>query len=199
VKERPILFSASMARAILAGRKTQTRRAVKLREFGPSDSKGYDWTFRDRRALWNDVSTERLMELCPYGQAGERLWVRETWAAAACSDGLSPKCLSPNFLREIGGAWYQADVEGLPVRTWERGRWRPSIHMPRWASRITLEVTSVSVERLQSLSMADVAAEGFAACEQFEGSLAQTWDAINGPGSWASNPWVWAISFRVLP
>ena len=82
MKERGILFSAPMVRANRAGRKTQTRRLVSLREFGPSTTSGYDWTFRDKRALWNDISPARLMEMCPYGVPGDRLWVRETWTSA---------------------------------------------------------------------------------------------------------------------
>lgn len=178
--ERPILFSGPMVRALLDGRKTQTRRLVKLRDFGPSTTVGYDWAFRDRRALWNEVSLSRLLETCPYGQLFDRLWVRETWH---CN----------HVGKDQSKVNYRADGRtGL--------LWTPSIHMPRWASRITMEVTDVSVERLQSISMADVAAEGFQACEQFEGSFSQTWDALNGKrATWASNPWVWAVSFRVLP
>lgn len=199
MSERPILFSGPMVQAILAGRKTQTRRQVKLRElreFQLSTTSGYDWRFRDRRSLWNVVSTERLMEMCPYGQAGDRLWVRET-------HGFLDPDFKPTVMTDRGHVQvtYQADhaIDPNHGDGPDRIRWRPSIHMPRWASRITLEVTSVSVERLQSLGEDDAQAEGI---EPFSGrsnvgAFQALWDSING--NWAANPWVWAISFRVLP
>jgi len=200
VKERPILMSAPMVCALIEGRKTQTRRVVALREFGPSDTLGYQWHFRDRRGLWNDISTERLLELCPYGVPGDRLWVRETWhhEDASCFD---PKCGQPTHI------FYRV-TEPYP----ESIRWRPSIFMPRWASRITLEITEVRVQRVQETSEEDARAEGvdittgridaIANCETEPKNLREVygrlWDFLNAKSgySWASDPWVWVIGFK---
>lgn len=238
MKERPILFSGPMVLAILAGKKTQTRRQVKLREFQSSTTRGYDWTFRDRRALWNDVSAERLMELCPYGQPGDRLWVRETWGYRGAmwwggkpdeikatveyqADLARMQYTRPHRVGEVG-------IEGMPrqrcgkdcdgdpggihgdeLRRYWRS-WRPSIHMPRWASRIDLEVTNVRVERLQAISAEDARAEGVekapshrvypskhaAVVSTHTAGFEALWDRING--NWAANPWVWVVSFNLV-
>ena len=164
--ERPILFSAPMVRAILAGQKTQTRRiAIHKR------------------------SIEPMTEECPYGKPGDRLWVRETHM-------------------DLGGCLlYRAD-HGSEVERAScapRQRWAPSIHMPRWASRITLEVTGVRVERLQGISDSDARAEGVdqdaalsMACTRGAARAAYSalWEQIHGPGSWDANPWVWVVEFR---
>lgn len=161
VRERPILFSAPMIRAILDGRKTQTRRAVKDDE-GPQLGKSY----------------------CRYGRPGDRLWVRETF----CSD-----VVRAPHLPQIA---YRADYDEIPAL-----RWKPSIHMPRWASRISLEITDVRVERLQHISEEDAVAEGVGgnptitpcfAAERFR----TLWESINGIGSWDANLLVWVVSFR---
>lgn len=181
MKERPILFSGPMVRAILEGRKTQTRRVCKLN--------------LHEMALWiaNQSSNNPNVKVrCPYGQPGDRLWVRE--------------------MHYIGGdnlVAYRADS----VATFDRkeffrwddewdGDWRPSIHMPRWASRILLEIVSVRVERLQDISEADALAEGMTFPEGLEhGECPKTafwalWGNINGPQSWHENPWVWVIEFQ---
>ena len=185
--ERPILFSGPMVRAILDGRKTMTRRVVKKQ---PPD--GWDracwfrapvmgWTYRPEPAdEWHTVK-------CPYGQTSDRLWVRETWC-----DGYTGTA-DPYLYRATykGGANYT---------------WKPSIHMPRKASRITLEVVGVRVERLQEISEDDAFAEGvsdkvnpneedytLSAEEVFE----KLWDSINGKKHpWDSNPWVWVVEFK---
>lgn len=194
MKERPILFSAPMVRAIMDGSKTQTRRVVKpqppehmniARHLGDGD-----WQFvNDVRMLADSASTWR----CPYGQPGDRLWVREKWAEA----------------RPLGSPWPATMYiyAACDNRTDYGGPWKPSIHMPRKASRITLEVTSVRVERLQDISGPDCWAEGIAEIREkgdehgdLRGSVTQDysalWESINGPGSWEANPWVWAIEFR---
>ena len=171
-KEHPIIFSAPMVRAILAGRKTQTRRVInrlagfgKITEFGPSDTRGYDWHFRDKRMLWNDILTPRLMECCPLGKPGNRLWVRETWApvvvaGAGCivayrADGEKPNADTARTVTlATPRAWDQAN------RYLHSGKWAPSIFMPRWACRTVRELVSVRVERLQDISEADARAEG---------------------------------------
>jgi hypothetical protein len=209
-RERPILFSAPMVRALLEGRKTQTRRPVTrlcsfgpITEFGASTTRGYDWHFRNKRMLWNDISTARLMECCPYGKPGDRLWVRETFGV-------------PPWSKEPGDVAYRADLtDDMSERAVRRlagnstAPWTPSIHMPRWASRITLEVTGVRVQRLQDISEEDARAEGVtpstAACScdgqcarRHRDAYALLWDSINGAGAWAANPWVWCVSFRRL-
>ena len=180
MKERPILFSAPMVRAILSGSKSQTRRIVKARDLEWMDV---------HQGLREPDNAER----CPHGKPGDRLWVRETWHDASSS---LHSC-----------ALYRAD--GIDLH-W--GKWTPSIHMPRWASRITLEVTGVRVETLQDIDLADALAEGISdtgalildsAGNEQGGPIAEyavLWEQINGPGSWAANPWVWCISFsRVTP
>lgn len=187
MKDRPILFSAPMVRAILEGRKTQTRRLV-----------------ADRHVMC--VGRPELAD-CPYGELGDRLWVRETWAGHESDDDISPARMPAAWDGSLASAppvWYQStetDHRG-------RGRWRPSIHMPRWASRITLRVTSVRVERLQAITPEDVVAEGVAPPMQLGAlplawarhtkiAFANLWDQLNGArASWGSNPWVWVVGFE---
>jgi hypothetical protein len=199
MKERPILFSAPMVRAILAGQKTQTRRALTPDLFISSGGAVV------RMASAGPATTGIREAHCPYWrQPGDRLWVREAWAWSG--DGAIPAF---DRVRK-GEVWFRAD----PERTSPGIRWRPSIHMPRWASRITLEVTGVRVERLQDISEADAQAEGVTpkwepGCsgrlmEALGGfsfrpaasAYADLWEQINGPGSWDANPWVWVVEFR---
>lgn len=214
-RERPILFSGPMVRALLAGTKTQTRRVVKPQpvsvghqplvsfnqgtpefSFGPDD--------RDARGLrwWR----------CPHGVPGDRLWVREAYSGHYSWTGLPPRewiSASP--------IWYWAN--GDPTE----GDWtkpKPGMHMPRWASRITLEITDVRVERLNDISNEDAEAEGCPPCphcndvgwinsgadggwqcdapgcgDSYRDQYRRLWESINGTGSWEANPWVWAVSF----
>ena len=171
-----------MVRAILDGTKTQTRRIVKPLPSGHALTVtmhpiGHAEFYRNHRCL--DIVR------CPYSKPGDNLWVRETW---------SDKGDMRPFYRADNGSW-------LPYG----GKWKPSIFMPRWASRITLEVESVRVERLQAISEADAIAEGI---KPFPSSPSKIpvmqyqdlWESINGPGSWQANPWVWVITFkRVKP
>lgn len=185
MKERPIIFSAPMVRAILSGAKTQTRRVGKVRCHSiceNDDGKLWPWS--------EDVElAEDFWHPCPFGEPRDKLWVRETWGAL-------PHMLG-GFQRE--SLRYRADGEYQNEHgTW---RWRPSIHMPRWASRITLEITDVRVERLQEISEADAVAEGCkpirpgrSAVEKFR----LVWERIHGGGSWEKNPWVWVIEFKKL-
>lgn len=206
---KPILFNDAMVRAILDGRKTQTRRVVdsiagmgRVAEFQASHTPGYAWTFRDRRSLWNDLTGSQLLSRCPLGQPGDRLWVREAWGI--------PQHGMPSHARDVRDVVYRADGD---KEFREYGyRWRPSIHMPRWASRITLAITDVRVQRLQDISEDDAQAEG---CEAHSGcngcgacmgtdcdesavdGFRDLWDSIAKPGTlWRDNPWVWAISFQ---
>ncbi|MBH8569375.1 hypothetical protein KB206_10800 [Microvirga sp. STS02] len=212
VKERPILFSGAMVCALLAGTKTQTRRVVKPQPPEPSNVGVAAFTEEFRRAV--------LLESCPYGQPGERLWVRETWGTDARLNFIPPSAL---FSVEGGQPIYYRADDKQPETL---DTWRPSIHMPRAASRILLEIVSVRVERLQEISEADAVAEGVEAttCYDEEGpsggnhavqayrnylttepnaypataSFCTLWQSINGPDSWAANPWVWVVEFKVV-
>lgn len=238
--EHPILFSGPMVRAILAGKKTQTRRIIRIPEVvraEPEDasaSGGNESAYlngltevgqREEDGVWRAFLTEYPEEgsvdvRCPYGKPGDRLWLRETWAAGACSEGLAPSCLSPSFYRgprsDNGGAWFQADAAEPAHPVTPRGKWRPAIHMPRWLSRITLEVIEVRAARVQDISEDDARAEGAekgndhrvypskqaAWVTTYRRGFEVLWDSINGDrdrADWAANPWVWAVSFRVLP
>lgn len=215
VKERPILFTGAMVRAILAGTKTQTRRLVKPvgRDGGfvVYDNETLDaWPYRSDdgescyHTTWTKDGRYCLHETpieCPHGAAGDRLWVRETFSES-----------EPCFL---GGkaqptVWYRAN-NNRP--TWAERRWRPSIFMRRPLSRLLLEVTDVRVQRLQDISEADAKAEGIEYVDDGRGhygvrgvdgthgwtaaeSYGRLWESINGAGSWDRNPWVWAVNFR---
>ena len=195
MKERPILFSAPMVRAIIEGRKTQTRRVVK--PVGNDDAfvlldhgTGF-WPYRsDDGESSITADGNEAPHYCPYGQPGDRLWVREAFHG---------------YHWDQPRAVYRADGECQRVRTqiesYEVGRWTPSIHMPRWASRITLEIVSVRVERLNAISVSDAIAEGYdgSVDDPIDPSVkwyAQLWESINGSGSWAANPWVWVVEFK---
>lgn len=207
MKERPILMSAPMVRAILDGRKTQTRRIVKPTPewIGQSGVLSY----RGRVGLPHALS--------PFGQPGDRLWVREAFRFLDSFDGDSPntvgnRCLVAGYPKPWAPTHYEADGwrdnwmnVGTAPGSVTAGKLRPGIHMPRWASRITLEVVSVRVERLQDISDEDAIAEGIypTSTGLYPGSAKaeyrKLWEQINGAGSWDVNPWVWVISFRRLP
>lgn len=174
MKERPILFSGPMVRAILAGRKTQTRRIVKPQSAVLTDQMA-------RRLGVRPPAVENATVIpCPYGQAGDRLWVRETWA------------LHP----ETGSLLYKAD-DAAPNNI----KWKPSIHLPRKHSRILLEVVDTGVERLKSISLGDAQAEG---TDDNPGTncpidkFFNYWCYLNGFDSWDANPWVWVVKFKKL-
>ena len=183
MRERPILFSAPMVRAILAGTKTQTRRVLR---------DGTWWTKEHgviRMAPAGLACTGFAPVPCPYGSPGDRLWVRETWARN--EDQLSDTRMDTSLV-------YRADGETRAKDNGTDKPWRPSIHMPRWASRITLEIAGVRVERLQDISTADCWAEGIAASPDVDPvhEYRDLWESINGPGSWDANPWCWVLEFR---
>jgi len=202
MKERPILFSGPMVRAILDGRKTQTRRIVKPKPLHEEfvvckyhktlvDKKGNTYPSDVDHFGICDVDGEWSIE-CPYGQVGDRLWVREAFADVPCpADEPHPRLrIGPNG----EGITWKADWTSNPSGF----KWKPSIHMPRWASRITLEITEVAVERLNDISYDDCINEGWhPACGQGADFWYQElWNEINGPDSWAANPWVWVVSFK---
>lgn len=183
IKERPILFSAPMVRAILDGSKVQTRRLIK-----PQFKSLLQW---DGAELLTERITRKGRQVirCPYGVAGDRLWVRESgWQSP--DDGT-------DFDWEYDAN--KPDVDSLKAAGWIR---RPSIHMPRTASRITLEVTGVRVERINDISESDAFAEGVTlpepVLEAYYSGFKRLWVSINGPQSWDENPWVWVVEFRKL-
>lgn len=207
--ERPILFSTPMVQAILDGRKTQTRRIVKpqpLQHFRKDDSvliyerTPGNWEVKDKHS--NDGFSRLDSFKCPYGTVGDVLWVRETWCEAVIDeDGTSEYFYKADF--DDG-----SDIEaGL--------KYKPSIHMPKKACRIYLEITKIKIERLQNINESDADKEGVefgrqtVVCMGFKNYLSNEfglgastasfktlWQSINGEQSWESNPWVWVIEFK---
>lgn len=203
MKERPILFSGPMVRALLAGTKTQTRRVVKKSESWPMSA--VRATMLESRGTAMAVDAQRCTygpEIkCPYGKPGDRLWVREAWGLHAYGDDtdwLKGCCTAMDLDDHVIA--YRADWGPLQ----DSCHWRPSIHMPRAASRTTLEIAAVRVERLQDISEADALAEGVKNSLHLPGgrfareNFAHLWWTINGDGSWEENPWVWVVEFRRL-
>jgi hypothetical protein len=207
MRERPILFSTEMVKAILEGRKTQTRRTKdldlynkinpdywKLVGVGSYQKKGHN--ARTGVAMMANATNQTFSDFCPYGNPGDVLWVRETWAK----------------IKEFDGVLYKAAGDD-PMRC---GKWKPSIHMPKVAARIWLEITDIRVERLQDISEEDACAEGVEYKVSRGGlyykdymierdwyfkakpSFFSLWRKINGTDSLHANPWVWVISFKVL-
>lgn len=199
MKERPILFSAPMVRALRAGTKTQTRRAVNDRHIDAAPPACFFQWLRER---------------CPYGQTGDRLWVRETWQHSNFPLGPYDESCTVFYRADYMDDPHGPDGEKSPEGRYRN--WKPSIHMFRSASRILLEVTAVRVERLQDISAADAVAEGIArdgdGYERFhvdpDAPVGQSftrnpvlayrglWEKINGVGAWDKNPWVWVIEFK---
>lgn len=181
---RPILFSGPMIRSILAGEKTQTRRILSPQPGYVEEILGIPYHGKN----WDKVVK------CPCGRKGDRLYVRETWAEVP-HPAPGPKC------KMVGprGFTFRADWNGNPSGF----KWRPSIHMPKLASRITLEVVDVRLEHLGDISVSDAIAEGVGGTTSITPCYARErfktlWESISGPGSWDLNPWVWAVSFRVV-
>lgn len=221
-KERPIIMSAESVRAILESRKTQTRRVIK-----PQPNKmRWGVVQLNRRDGWEDEHGRAYP--CPYGVPGDRLWVRETWKPGAWESfgfvavdyKASPELTKakwmfpsdeqwehyfPKWTDELIEAGLQSDETGY--FRWEPGqsplKWRPSIFMPRWASRISLLIKDIRVERVQEISEDDAIAEGvdwYPALKPIA-LYVDLWDSINAKRGypWASNPWVWVIEFERLP
>lgn len=213
MKERPIIMRGDEVRAILEGRKSQTRRVIK-----PQPQPNGIWSkslgdflclideYPPSATIWNGAwlgADAGELNCCPYGIPGDRMWARETWfhdfehnrtfyRADADRDGTVPYLVSG--AGGFGGGVGNAHID----------RWRPSIHMPRWASRLTLEIKSVRVERVQEISEEDALAEGVEMAEATDGALSHAlgfsnlWDAINAKRGygWDVNPWVWVIEFE---
>lgn len=188
MKERPILFSAPMVCALLAGTKTQTRRVVKPQPHIVEEGGSVVGVHTP-----DDQRHGRLgkMLYCPYGRPGDRLWVRETFARI---DGQQQPWIETDYRATYTHGDRLGDSLGI------KKRWSPSIHMPRHASRITLEVTGVRLERLQDISASDARAEGIGRnqCPDWHAvaDYRELWSQINGRGSWDANPWVWVVEFK---
>ena len=201
MRERPILFNGAMVRAILSGEKTQTRRALRPQPY--IDANGnFCWNGSNfgqdtagvplARTLASQIPSSRNGRVfCPFGKIGDRLWVRESWQFEINAMGSARE--------EDGPFVYAADTYQTGRRIEER--WRPSIHMPRWACRLVLEITAVRVERLQAISTQDCLAEGittrFKVADAADDLRIQFRDLWNDTGGdWDSNPWVWVIEFK---
>lgn len=234
MKERPIIFNTEMVKAILDGRKTQTRRVIKPQPIIQGNKSA--WELQWRITL---LERDQLSLLCPYGQEGDRLWVRETWGYHGSSYYMNKNTIHIRYLadgekRDIDGDIYcshcglkTGDIqtpkqnlkypsnfndldedEQLWIRNnlirkwWGAIKTIPSIHMPRWASRILLEITKVRAERVQEIGFRDCEAEGIDGRNMLDAYIKNDyrvlWDSINakrGHG-WETNPWVWVISFK---
>lgn len=223
MKERGIIFSEPMVRALLAGTKTQTRRIIKsvagfgrVTEFQPSTTPGYDWIMRDRRKLWQDQTHAQLLARCPYGVPGDRLYVKEKWRPVM-EGWRSYVEYAAGGSMEVNGRDLFTGLKKIALRFNGARKdvssedWHPSIHMPRWASRITLELTDVRVQRVQDISEEDAMAEGveqvnghpergafWGAGPSYREGFAQTWMDIYGEDAMRLNPWAWDLTFRVL-
>ena len=206
IRERPILFSAPLVRAILNGTKTMTRRLVKpqpptVEAVREKSGSGYHifWDdrcdcFRVAGPVWavRDLMGREPEWRCKLGLPRERLWVREAfdWVAGSTQKSGEPA-------KRFNITLYRATADGPPPT----GKWTPSIHMPRWASRITLEIVSLGIERLQAISEEDAKSEGveYDASKEDGAPLPRfhkLWDKLNPNNPWESNPWVWRIAFR---
>lgn len=198
MKERPIIFNGEMVKAIIENRKMQTRRIIKPQPLPRAGAP----------KAWHD--SDYFMQLCPYGVPGDRLWVRERWAIEDCGNWV-------RLSKEIWCDGWPIDMIKYPATDAPPAKYknkspywwnkRPSISMPRWASRITLEIVSVRVERLQDITENDAEKEGSpddgywdatqgVHITDYRRGFMKLWNSIYGPDAWAANPWVWVIEFK---
>ena len=221
MKERPILFSGEMVRAILEGRKTMTRRVKDLEAINSNPDQYLQVTrhidnsfiFWGPSAVSDDFAQKAYPNgggfKCPYGIPGDRLWVKETWRVEWTLDRVAPSEFEHHYPVD-----YLAEPDDW-MHPGCAGKWRPSIFMPRWASRITLEITNVRVERLQDITLREIGQEGwpdfprkakkrYSFCESIELGYGfqwfeTLWDSINGKKyPWESDPFIWVIEFKRL-
>ncbi len=227
MSEKPILFSAPMVRAILDGRKTMTRRVIRPQPTLTQEFPGRDSVWRWKNAQYSEcILCDVLPTLCPYGVAGDTLWVRETWAEFI-DEFTSPDDHTILYRADNAAMWQPISMRANfnPLNHEHNPKWRPSIHMPRWASRITLKVLDVRVERVAVITEDDARAEGMyrldptrhsphSIMDGDEGLCNATavecfrwlWDRLNGnrkdkhgkrlPYAWDDNPWVWVVEFE---
>ncbi|HBW1383903.1 TPA: hypothetical protein MEH29_001777 [Klebsiella pneumoniae] len=207
MKERGMIFNGEMVRAILDGRKTQTRRIMAPQPaddierciFPNPEAIGWKSSLRHKHG-------STTAHFCHYGKPGDRIWVRETFQGPLFDyDLMDSYCKDPTPFEKPEFCVYKAD--GVPAPEFYDADdelhccWRPSIHMPRWASRILLEITGVRVERLKSISDGDAIREGCSTADMKSGDcvadvFARLWASIYGSDSWNANPWVWVIEFK---
>ncbi|HHE5405601.1 TPA: morphogenetic protein [Klebsiella michiganensis] len=215
MKERGMIFNGEMVRAILDGRKTQTRRPVKF----PVHDKNLGCELAGNE-LAGELSAGNYLNSA-FGKPGDRIWVRETWQAIHdyCDENghVDERRYARSIPRHRGNYWHPVYEEawGNESREDREFPWRPSIHMPRWASRILLEITNVGVQRLQDISSGDAVREGICQLpasgryclspgDQYFGGASHSakevyswlWSSIYGEESWKANPWVWVIEFK---
>lgn len=203
-----MIFNAEMVRALLDGRKTQTRRIIKDCTVGRDPISKFIKIGKKFIGCYPEDVPELIRECCPYGVPGDRIWVRETWAEAGAS-APDLKLYRANYPEHVPSIY-----ENVPPA--EEIRWTPSIHMPRTASRILLEITDVRVERLNAISEEDAEAEGIDMEALYDsqdcydciadhnmtgrptvtGAFKYLWESIYGEEGWKSNPWVWVIEFK---
>lgn len=208
MSERGMIFNAEMVNAILSGRKTQTRRPIKWKQ-----TRFTEIAERDDGSLWPWAEDcERGGDIwfaCPYGEIGDRIWVRETWQVIHDhideSSHVEDRTYAPSIPKEKDRYWHTVYAEHFGDESREdRGfPWRPAIHMPRWASRILLEITDVRVERLRDLSEEDAKSEGIIPSAggvlpgwEYRINFRDLWMDIYGTDNWEANPWVWVIEFK---
>ncbi|WP_409311437.1 hypothetical protein [Pectobacterium sp. B1J-3] len=215
MKERGIIFNGEMVRSIIDGSKTQTRRAVtfKPREKGLNlnftglqlghyctgvPSSGYVLRSRGGMGCWNDRTHPAK---CPYGEVGDRLWVREAFRVMGKATDVARLMYKASERNSFTESTRTVPVDVCTKQSSQK--WTPSIHMPRWASRITLEITDVRVERLKHIPRDGIISEGYPAERATDGGeydpflwYRDLWESIYGEGSWQANPWCWVIEFR---
>lgn len=201
MNERGMIFNAEMVRAILEGRKTQTRRPIKWKqtrftEIGERED-GSNWP-------WSE-DTEKVCDYwhpCPFGAVGDRIWVRETFRVHSRATDVATLV----YRASVRNSWTE-QTHRVPVAVCNKPatpeKWTPSIHMPRWASRILLEITDVRVERLRDLSEEDAKSEGIIPSSggvppgwEYRINFRDLWMDIYGTNNWEANPWVWVIEFK---
>ncbi|HFH0416744.1 TPA: hypothetical protein ACGHO4_004184 [Salmonella enterica subsp. diarizonae serovar 61:i:z] len=209
MKERGMIFNSEMVRAILDGRKMQMRRIMKVQpgtpEFGlrriiesskANENGMYFWSQDDACG----IKARSKPFSCPYGEVGDRIWVRETFRVHSRATDVATLV----YRASVRNSWTE-QTHRVPVAVCNKPatpeKWTPSIHMPRWASRITLEITDVRVERLNSISDSDASKEGCCIADMESGNclrdvFTRIWTSIYGDDSWQANPWVWVIEFK---
>lgn len=201
MKERGMIFNAEMVNAILSGRKTQTRRPIKWKQ-----TRFTEIAERDDGSLWPWAEDcERGGDIwfaCPYGEIGDRIWVRETFRVHSRATDVATLV----YRASVRNSWTE-QTHRVPIAVCGKPatpeKWTPSIHMPRWASRILLEITDVRVERLRDLSEEDAKSEGITPPAggvlpgwEYRINFRDLWMDIYGTDSWEANPWVWVIEFK---
>jgi hypothetical protein len=211
MNEHPIIFSGPMIRAVLEGRKTQTRRVINPFPYLPDEVEKANMEYgidTKNRCVFRWLTGGETYVECSYGQPGDQLWVRETWAAVWPGEVEVPlqncniefRADLPVDCTDYPGGWPASEARGYDGCP----KWRASIHMPRWASRIMLEITGVHVERLHDISESDAIAEGVTSAIagvkegwEYRFAFRDLWECINAKREfgWESNPWVWVISF----